>query len=124
MSHRPHHAFSAKAFVPLRVGALAAICLSLGGCSAFGPRQVTMDRFDYNSAVARSTDEQMLLNLVRLRHSEVPVFLALNSVLTQYIWSGDVSVAGSSGENLSFPSWNVGGSASVRYFERPTITYT
>lgn len=45
-----------------------------------------IDRFDYNQAIVQSTNEQMLLNMVRLRYSEPPVFLAVNSVLTQYIY--------------------------------------
>src|SRR6476646_7054321 len=80
------------------VGSALALCLSLGGCHALGPRQVPLDRFDYNTAVANSSNEQMLLNLVRLRYSEVPVFLALNSVLTQYVWTGEVGVNGAGGE--------------------------
>ncbi len=96
----------------------------LGACSAQGVRKVTQDRFDYNAAIARSANEQMLLNLVRLRYSEVPVFLALNSVLTQYVWSGGAAVAGTSGEAMGFPAWTVGGSADFRYIERPTMTYT
>ncbi len=104
--------------------AVWAMCFVMGGCAAQGARKVPQDRFDYNGAIARSANEQMLLNLVRLRYSEVPVFLALNSVLTQYVWSGGVGVAGTGGENLGFPAWTVGGSADVRYIERPTMTYT
>jgi hypothetical protein len=101
-----------------------ALCLSLGACHAIGPRQVPIDRFDYNTAVANSANEQMLLNLVRLRYTEVPVFLALNSVLTQYVWTGELGASGSSGESLNFPAWTAGGFANVRYVERPTVTYT
>src|SRR4029453_15279221 len=104
--------------------ALLTLCLGTGACRAIGARQVPMDRFDYNAAVATSANEQMLLNLVRLHYSEVPVFLALNSVLTQYVWTGEVGVSGAGGENTNFPSWTAGGSANLRYIERPTITYT
>ena len=76
---------------------LALLPLFLGGCSSFGPKRVASDRFDYNAAIARSANEQMLLNLVRLRYREVPVFLALSSVLTQYTYLGQVGVGGSSG---------------------------
>lgn len=66
----------------------------------------------------------MLINLVRLRYGEVPTFLAVSSVLTQYVWTGEVSAAGAGGESLDFPAWSVGGSAGARYIERPTVTYT
>jgi hypothetical protein len=43
-----------------------------------------VDSFNYNEAISRSSSEQILINLVRLRYREVPVFLAVGSVLTQY----------------------------------------
>jgi hypothetical protein len=99
-------------------------CLLLTACASRGPGRIPPDRFNYNAAIAQSANEQMLLNLVRLRYSEVPVFLDVSSVLTQYVYMGSVGVAGSSGESLGDPLWSVGGSATVRYLERPTITYT
>lgn len=107
-----------------RAAAPAMIALGCAACNAIGPRQLPFDRFDYNSAIANSANEQMLLNLVRLRFNEIPVFLAVNSVLTQYVWSGDIGVAGASGESNGFPAWSVGGSGSLRYIERPTVTYS
>lgn len=105
-------------------GACAAlIAASLGACTSLGSRQLPVDRFDYNAAIAASADEQMLLNLVRLRFSEVPTFLAVNSVITQYVWTGEMGVAGSGGESLGFPAWSVGATANARYIERPTVTY-
>ena len=102
----------------------ASLALACAGCTSQGPRQLPLDRFDYNTAIANSANEQMLLNLVRLRFGEVPTFLAVNSVLTQYIWNGEAGVGGGGGENLNFPTWNVGGTANFRYIERPTVTYT
>lgn len=92
----------------------------LPGCAAFGPRRVPADRFNYNEAVARSTREQMLLNLVRRRYLQVPVFLTVSSVLTQYVYEGRVGVSGSL--NLG-GSDTVGGTGNLGYSERPTITY-
>jgi hypothetical protein len=107
-----------------RATAAAVLSVAGAGCHSLGPRQIPVDRFDYNSAIANSANEQMLLNLVRLRFNEVPVFLAVNSVLTQYVWTGEVSVAGASGDSLGFPAWSVGGSGAFRYIERPTVTYS
>ena len=47
----------------------------LSGCAVFGHRRVPPDRFNYNEALAESTRDQMLLNIVRLRYLEEPVFL-------------------------------------------------
>lgn len=108
------------------IGAGVVLALGLCGvsCTSLGPRQIPVDRFDYNAAIANSANEQMLINLVRLRYGEVPTFLAVNSVLTQYTWTGEAGVAGSGGESLNFPAWSVGGSVNARYIERPTVTYS
>lgn len=103
---------------------MLAVPLLLTACASRGPGRIPPDRFNYNAAIAQSANEQMLLNLVRLRYSEIPVFLDVSSVLTQYVYMGSVGVAGSSGESWGDPLWSVGGSATVRYLERPTITYT
>jgi len=99
-------------------------CL-LPACTRFGPKGVPGDRFNYNEAISRSQKEQMLLNLVRLRYRDIPEFLSVSSVLTQYTYTGSVGTQGAAvlGEQMGAAS-NVGGSANIGYTERPTITYT
>ena len=66
---------------------LVAVCalLVLAGCSAqLGPRTIPASRFDYSEALARSWDEQLLLNLVRLRYRDTPLFLEVGSIVTHY----------------------------------------
>ena len=58
---------------------LLVVLLGLAGCS-IGPGMVTRDRFDYSGAVAESWKRQMLLNLVKLRYSDAPVFLDVGAV--------------------------------------------
>jgi hypothetical protein len=98
--------------------------LFLAGCAAFGPKRIPPDRFNYNVALSRSWKEQMLLNLVRLRYLEVPVFLSVSSVLSQYTYTGKIGASGSAGSSLGFDQWVAGGEANLGYTERPTITYT
>ncbi|MEE8207618.1 MAG: hypothetical protein V3T88_01480, partial [Nitrosomonadaceae bacterium] len=99
--------------------------LSLPACSRFGPRLVPLDSFNYNEAIARSSNEQMLLNLVRLRYREVPVFLAVGSVLTQYFLGGEASASAFFGKPASGAANEIiGAKARMVYFERPTITYS
>lgn len=101
-----------------------ALSLLLSACVTQGPDQIVADRFDYNNAVATSANEQMLLNLVRLRYSDIPTFLQVNSVLTQYIWSGSIGADANGGSSMGFDQWSVGAGGTLRYIERPTITYT
>ena len=107
-------------------GLAAALMLTAGGCASLGSRRVSPDQFNYNEAISRSTQEQLLLNLVRLRFFEIPVFLSVSSVLTQYSYTGGVGISGSGLFNSSRSveaSGSVEGSGSLEYSERPTITY-
>ena len=63
---------------------LGVIILGNAGCTSLGHKNVSPDRFNYNDAISRSTQEQMLLNLVRLRFFETPVLLSVSSVLFLY----------------------------------------
>ncbi len=99
---------------------IAAALFVISGCAAQGAKRVPADRFDYNAAVAQSTREQVLLNIVRSRYLEVPVFLTVSSVLTQYVYDVGAGVGGTL--NLG-GSDTVEGSANLSYSERPTITY-
>ena len=100
------------------------VALLMSACSSLGPGNVVPDQFDYNQAIGRASNEQMLLNLVRLRYSDVPVFLGVNSVLTQYIYAGNANLSGAVGTSVGDAANSVGGTAGVRYIERPTITYS
>ena len=109
----------------LVVSFLIMLCLFLPACGRFGPRQIPRDSFNYNEAIARSSNEQMLINLVRLRYREVPVFLAVGSVLTQYFYGGEASVSAFFGKPTSAAANEIiGATGHTVYFERPTITYS
>jgi hypothetical protein len=101
---------------------IAAALFLISGCAAQGAKRVPADRFDYNAAIAQSAREQMLLNIVRSRYLEVPVFLTVSSVLTQYEYDRSVGLGGI----LEFGSGTTDraiGDTNLRFSERPTITY-
>jgi len=109
----------------VRYAALVA-SLILSGCAAIGAHKLPADRFDYSAAIASSTNEQMLLNLVRLRYNETPVFLDVNTVIAQYQVDTRVQIgaeigfsgsAGPAGDSIVIPEVGAG------WLERPTITY-
>lgn len=105
---------------------LAFICVlySIISCSSIGHHKVPTDSFNYNEAIGHASNQQMLLNIVRLHHYDVPVFLSISSVLTQYAYSGSVGVDATTGNSGGFNDDSVGIESDLIYFERPTITYS
>jgi hypothetical protein len=103
------------------------IMMALSGCISIGPGTVGRDRFDYISAISESWKSQMLLNLVKLRYGDAPVFLDVASVINQYGVERSVGFSGSWAQNAQ-PPWPYGALynilGSARYAERPTITYS
>ena len=92
-----------------------------------GPGTLARDRFEYITAISNSWKAQMLLNLVKLRYGDAPVFLDVASVINQYGIEGSLGFSGSWAENAQ-PPWPFGALynlfGSARYAERPTITYS
>ncbi|MBE9581343.1 MAG: hypothetical protein IMF18_06965 [Proteobacteria bacterium] len=107
----------------LTVLAALSMLVLMNGCAGIGPKTVTRDRFDYTKALSDSWKKQMLLNLVKIRYVDAPVFLEVASVISQYSLEGQVSLGvGWSNSLVGGDSQTVGGSGT--YSDRPTITYT
>src|SRR5512132_1477951 len=98
------------------------IVIGLSGCVSIGPGTVARDRFDYITAISDSWKAQMLLNLVKLRYADAPVFLDVASVITQTGVQGTFGVSGSWWQN-PFSSF-AGITAAGTYGEKPTVTYS
>src|SRR5262245_15327322 len=92
----------------------------LTACASIGPRHVVHDRFDYAEALSRSWKENMLLNLVKLRYADAPLFLDVSSIVEQYTLQGTLS-AGAQFPNPSANPSSVGGT--MQWADRPTISY-
>ncbi len=106
--------------------AFLAPIIDLTGCIGIGPRFLARDRFDYTTAISDSWKDQMLLNMVKMRYADAPVFLDVNSVISQYALDSVVSVNSSwSSPKTGFGGGNILGIGGIgRYFDRPTITYS
>ena len=87
-----------------------------------GPRAIRPDRANYNQQIIESADEQMLLNLVRLRYRDRPMFLELQSIVTQRSLHGNLSGGAKIGVGGGSGNEGVLG-ASMGFEEKPTVTY-
>ncbi len=95
------------------------------GCGSIGPTTVGRDRFDYVSAISESLKQQILLNIVKIRYADVPVFMDIGQVISGYELEGTLTAGGTIG-NKTAPNamgdfLNLG--AGGRYLDRPTVTY-
>lgn len=100
----------------------ALVIFFLSGCAAMGPKTIVRDRFDYATAVADSWKRVMLLNIVKLRYGDTPVFLEVVSIISQYSLEGNLSAGASFSSGLLKNSARV--DAGAKYTDRPTITYS
>ena len=104
--------------------------LAVAGCGSIGPGAVTRDRFDYTGAVGESWKSQMLLNLVKLRYGDNPVFLDIGQIVAGYAFQRNLSATASASTSNSglmptgSPIGTVGVTAGGFYNDTPTITYT
>jgi hypothetical protein len=110
-----------KYFVKLRGIPYTLILLALAGCASVPAGRINTDRMDYGQVIAESWKRQTLLNVVRLRYADAPVFLDVASVINSY------SVAGKANASASLPSETTpnvfGFGAESTWSNTPTVTY-
>ncbi len=99
------------------------LTLAAVGCRAMGPPTIPKDRFDYSRAIADSWKQQTLLNIVKMRYLDLPIFLDVASVVSGYQWETSGSLGGTvSSEGVVQGNYlNLG--VAGRFTDRPTITY-
>jgi hypothetical protein len=95
--------------------------LCLGGCASIGSQVIVRDRLDYSVAIAESWKSQMLLNVVKMRYGDTPVFMDVTSVINLVGVQNTVNMAAGWSFPPSANSQAIGGSTT--WGEKPTITY-
>jgi hypothetical protein len=112
MSHRDPAARLARLVCPILLATLV-------GCQ-IGPGRLKSSTSHYSDAVRVATSEQLLVNLVRLRYGDLPIFLGISSISTQFEFESGLNINGTVVDGGS-NSAGIGGG--VRYSERPTMTF-
>ena len=102
---------------------LTLVFFMLSGCAQVGPRVVSHGRADYNEAINRTEDEQMLLSIVKGRYGETFSLLAVSGVAANVRFKSTASVDFGFGPSESYAGNLIPFRGGLAYEENPTITY-
>jgi hypothetical protein len=91
--------------------------------SSIGPGTVDTDRVDYVTAITESWKRQMLLNVVKLRYADPPIFVDVGSIIAGYSLETSVTVGLGDQDTPLGPTDSVSFGGAGRFTDRPTITY-
>ena len=102
---------------------IAITVLFLSGCTHLGPKTIPRDRFDYNTAMANSWKEQTLLNIIKIRYVDMPLFVDVASIVSGYTLEGSVNLSGTFFEKSAPQGDFLSLGTATKFIDRPTITY-
>ena len=102
-----------------RAVVLLALWSGVSGC--VGPNAVRYTRLRYNEVIRDTNDQQLLINIVRLRYADSPVFIDLPNITSQFEVAGRGNYLGGAGNQFRGQT-NLGfGELSLR--DSPTLSY-
>ena len=110
-----------------RIVFVAVLLLALGlfsGCGGVGPQTISNGRADYNEAINRTEDEQMLMAIVKRRYGESATLLAVSSISASVHFTSSASINAGFGPEENYSGNLVPFSGGLVYEENPTITYS
>ena len=110
----------------LQLRTIVVLCawLPLAGCQILGPAALGAGRGAYNDVIARTSSEQTLGLIVRLRYSDPIGLLAVSSVTAGLKFSTQAKGEAGFGSPASYAGALVPFSAGVSYEDGPLISYT
>ena len=96
----------------------------LTGCRSIGPHTIPQDRNNYSDSISESWKRQTLLNIVKLRYVDPPIFVDVGQIVAGYSVEASGNLGGqlSSAGAIQGNSLMLGGAA--KFTDRPTVTYT
>jgi hypothetical protein len=105
----------------LRPAAVLLLIPLLAGCATFAPTRLVEDQVGYSRALSESQKSQTLLNIIRIRYGDSPVFLNTTQIISayqlQHNFSGALQLFSGGGGNL------LSGSGGVQLQQTPTFTF-
>lgn len=103
------------------------LLLCAGCAGGLGPSKLPATRLDYNLAVQRSNNEEMLLNIIRIKYFEQPLFLQVGAVASSFSFgiTGGGSAIIPDQRDLGQGAYaTYSPSITSSYTDSPTVTYT
>jgi hypothetical protein len=117
-----------NAIMRMKLGLIPVCSLCLGmllaGCKSIGPDTVARDRSNYSDSIAESWKRQTLLNIVKLRYLDPPIFVDVGQIVAGYSLESTLTAGASFPETSSLGGDTATVGGSMRFTDRPTITYT
>jgi len=98
---------------------VAASSLLVAGCVHVKANTVVRDRFDYGQSLAESWKQQVLLNVVRIRYADAPIFVDVTNIINSYTKSASATA----GATVSADNPQGTLSANGVFSNTPTVTY-
>ena len=100
---------------------VALAVLLLTSCGSMGPKSIRAGRMEYNLALGKSDSEQLLINIVKMRFLDRPVFLNITSMTSNLSFQSELSASTSAlFQSTTLP---ISASPSFTWKDNPTITY-
>lgn len=108
---------------------IISIACIVSSCATIGPKVLPQNKQGYNIALQTNSDEQLLLNIVRLHYGASPYFVGVTNVASQLEFGASLNAnygatqsrtARTTGLTTGFSYGAAGG---VNYLEKPTISY-
>lgn len=113
--------------VRTRLVGFALLAIQLTGCGAYGPGMIRNMRPEYNLALAQTGDQELLLNIVRMKYRDPVYFLNVERVAVSMEVLRGASAGAGVTVPLSGPTPNVAsgtlGPFAFSYNEKPTFFY-
>lgn len=100
---------------------VVALGLLLSGCGTIAPGVISKDRVNFSQELSSSWQKQLLLNIVKLRYLDMPMFMDVSQVVAGYNIESSIRLLGLNPFDAN-GTLNLG--AEGKYIDRPTISYT
>ncbi len=90
-------------------------------CGIYGPESVRVTRVDYNISIQQTNEQELLLNLVRLKYRDTLNFLNIDNIASSLEYNRSVEAAATV-PTKGITTFNLG-AGRIEFIEKPTALY-